>query len=246
LDKLLQAKKDASADPAAYITWAKDVKRVLKSAEEAELKAREAPWFKMDLDGRRKQLEDLGLLTLPAHVLVRSQWGLTEADTAQLEAAMELGPQQGLLQLVFRASIDDFACDKFKALYKSGKPSLCVIYLENGFIFGGYTSVGWNFSGKFRPVPKAFLFRLSDGSSRRLIILRQHQNEHRATGSNSTTIAWGGNQDLWVSFDKAKCDASDSNLGNTYKCPDGADPQTFLAGSHTKWIFQDIEVYQAL
>jgi len=41
-----------------------------------------------------------------------------------------------------------------------------------------------------------------------------------------------------------KSTGSYSNLGITYKVPDGFDGKTFLAGSCTNWTIEEIETYQ--
>mmetsp|Transcript_9643 Transcript_9643/g.16683 ORF Transcript_9643/g.16683 Transcript_9643/m.16683 type:complete len:581 (-) Transcript_9643:172-1914(-) len=282
-DKLRKAEQDAAADPECYLSWTDDIKRFLKSAKEASSfwKFPKAPLFTMDLDENKKLLEALGMLTFPvpdelpqrppredfvapppkreaqAHPGAPSNRRsfLNEAEKQQLVQWMELGSPSPPLQLVFQAANDGFTFANFRAQYQKGKPSVCVVSLKNGFIFGGYTSVGWNVSDPvcFTKDPKAFLFRLSRYTRKltRFKLLEGHTDLATWSGrgyhsSDAHVVAWGQNCDLAVCFDQASLALSCSNLGESYKLPDGADPRTFLAGSYSNWSFEDIEVYQVL
>eukprot|EP00274_Cyanoptyche_gloeocystis_P006292 CAMPEP_0196655410 /NCGR_PEP_ID=MMETSP1086-20130531/5162_1 /TAXON_ID=77921 /ORGANISM="Cyanoptyche gloeocystis , Strain SAG4.97" /LENGTH=192 /DNA_ID=CAMNT_0041987701 /DNA_START=646 /DNA_END=1220 /DNA_ORIENTATION=+ len=64
VDKLLKAEQDVAADPENFISWTEEVKRFIKSADEARSfwKFPKAPCFEMDLDGNKQQLEAVGKL----------------------------------------------------------------------------------------------------------------------------------------------------------------------------------------
>jgi len=65
-------------------------------------------------------------------------------------------------QLIYRASRDGYTAKAFHQSCDGCFPTMCVIRSENGFIFGGFTSVPWGSKNEDKSDTLAFLFTLKN------------------------------------------------------------------------------------
>lgn len=62
--------------------------------------------------------------------------------------------------LLYKASRDGCAATAFHNTCDNKGPTVTILYNNDNFIYGGYTSAIWKSAGNYQADPKAFLFRL--------------------------------------------------------------------------------------
>eukprot|EP00742_Colponemidia_sp_Colp-10_P008121 GILJ01008766.1.p1 GENE.GILJ01008766.1~~GILJ01008766.1.p1 ORF type:complete len:718 (-),score=87.57 GILJ01008766.1:39-2192(-) len=149
------------------------------------------------------------------------------------------------LVLLYQTSSHGYSNVDFHRRCDYKGPTLLLVKLSTGHIFGGYTAVSWTGAGCYETDPKAFLFSLSDGRGRPAVKLELNQKANKAIFCASHMgPAFGGGYDLYIDFDHVE--DSCSNLGHTYVLPKDGLPHTFLAGTHKEWPVEEVLVYQIL
>jgi hypothetical protein len=81
---------------------------------------------------------------------------------SQIELNKLSGYDNQQWQLIYRASHDGYTAKVFHLLCDGCFPTMCVIRSENGFIFGGFTSVPWSSINQDIWDTSAFLFTLKN------------------------------------------------------------------------------------
>lgn len=151
--------------------------------------------------------------------------------------------------ILFQADKDGFKNTTFHEKCNNKGPSLTVVFANDGYIFGGFTTKSWTSCGNYVSDTEAFIFTLSDGKNRPPTKL-----DFNSTGSYTTHSIYdyasygptfGGGHDLYVTLDSPT--SSYSNLGYTYKLPtgvtQGTSGQSFLAGKYNQWTIKDCVVF---
>jgi hypothetical protein len=145
--------------------------------------------------------------------------------------------------LLYRATRDGFGSKYFHSKC-DGHPSTLTILkaAESSFIFGGFTTVSWDSTSKWKSDANAFIFSLTNNDNRPLKINKIPYYPQNAIYCHSESGPSFGH-DIHITN---LC--GHSYLGNSYAHPyyaQGTDEaQTFLAGSHKFIFFDEIEVYQ--
>jgi len=148
--------------------------------------------------------------------------------------------------------------NKWKLLYKYTKdektslvwhakcdgkgPTVTVIWANSGYIFGGYAHLSWKSNGTWEESKESFLFSLTDGKNRKPFQCLPYQSFGNCLEHEPDRIAFGSGRDLKLLF-PPNTSGSYSDLGSTYKIPDGFDGKTFLAGSYHGWTIEEVETY---
>jgi hypothetical protein len=125
-------------------------------------------------------------------------------------------------------------------------PTITLVKLEDGHIFGGFNPLSWINDYLYNITLESFLFSITDGKYRlpmkcpikkdmKKYAIKQNKNEY-SPGFGETDKA-----DLFIAFKNLK--NSYSNLGNVYKNPEGFKSDEFLAGRPNNWDINEIEVY---
>jgi hypothetical protein len=149
--------------------------------------------------------------------------------------------------LLYRATRDGFGSDDFHSKCDSHTNTLTILKAKGSeFIFGGYTTIDWESSYKWKSDPNAFLFSLTNNENKPLKIKidsNKHQYAIRCFSGCGPSFGF----DIHIADNANIRMDSFSNLGFSYKHPQyafGTDvAQTFLAGS--KWFqLDEIEIYQ--
>jgi len=125
-----------------------------------------------------------------------------------------------------------------------GKGStVTIVWANGGYVFGGYAHLPWastNYGSKGSP--ESFIFSLTDGKGRNPYQCLPYQNMGSALCFSSHFFAFGGGFDLGL-YIPPQSNSSNSNLGHTYRVPEGFNGKTFLAGSNANWTIEEIETY---
>jgi len=148
--------------------------------------------------------------------------------------------------LLYKVSVDGADPNKFHEKCDNRGPTITLVKLDDNHIFGGFNPLSWINEFMYNQTEDSFLFSISDGKYRKpmkcpikksktALAIKQNQNEY-SPGFGETDKA-----DLFIAYKNLK--NSYSNLGNVYKCPEGFNPQEFLAGRPNNWNVIEIEVY---
>lgn len=123
-------------------------------------------------------------------------------------------------------------------------PTVVLVQLQDGHIFGGFTTVPWgpskNARGNNIRDDKAFLFSISDAVNSRQLMLR---TEYRSMAIYHHTLCgptFGVGYDLFINFDNLpeSCSRLEAFAG-----PQIPNPERFLAGRFNNWNFVEVEVF---
>jgi len=148
----------------------------------------------------------------------------------------------GKWKKLYQASRDGWSGSKFHQLCDGKGPTVILVRLTNGYVFGAYTSVPWGTDGRLHTDRDAFIFSVTDGKGRPPMQLPIFQNFDGAVNHWSSGIQFGSNNDLHINLDSRS--GSHSYLNQTYRLPSGySNQQTFLAGIYTGWEFIEVSVY---
>jgi len=148
--------------------------------------------------------------------------------------------------LLYKTSVDGSDPKTFHEKCDNKGPTLTLVKLEDGHIFGGFNPLSWINEFMYNHTEDSFLFSISDGKYRKPMkclikksmskcAIKQNQIEY-SPGFGETDKA-----DLFIAYKNLK--NSYSNLGNVYKCPDGYNAFEFLAGKPNNWDIVEVEVY---
>jgi len=145
--------------------------------------------------------------------------------------------------LLYRGTRDGFSANDFHSKCDGHKNTLTIVKPHGtSYLFGGFTSVTWESSNKFKSDPNAFLFSLTNKGNKpckiKQIITTKSIGCHPDYGPT-----FGGGHDLHICNNANITAASFSNLGHSYQHPQPSRDQSYLAGSH-KFQLSEIKVYK--
>ena len=151
-------------------------------------------------------------------------------------------------KLIYRASEDGFCVDNFHSKCDGHSPTLSIFKAKpSGFVFGGYTQVGWDVSDDFKLDQNAFIFSLTNGDNKPCKMKTSNADQ-----SIYCSPRWGpsfGEFDISIADYSNSSALSNSDLSFTYKHPKygprTTDAQSFLAGSD-EFLLDEIEVYEQI
>jgi hypothetical protein len=159
-------------------------------------------------------------------------------------------------RILYAGSRDGFSNQAFHENCDGFSPTLTLVLLHNGRLFGGFTAVPWSSISGPHPDPQAFLFSLSDGEDvdggeRPPCRLFQFQNKGYSVyhaKDRGPLFGVGAGADLGLNLDKDSLHKSRSNCGNTYAIPrvSASEPlvsSTYLAGRLDNWEIAEVVVY---
>jgi hypothetical protein len=149
--------------------------------------------------------------------------------------------------LLYRGTRDGFGSSDFHSKCDGRANTLTIFKAKgSGFIFGGFTSVKWESSGRWKSDRNAFIFSLTNKDNQPLKMkVDPERNQYAIDCDSSYGPTFGGS--ISIADNANTTMDSYSNLGWTYKHPQyeyGTDEaKTYLAGSY-KFQLDEIEVFQ--
>jgi hypothetical protein len=161
-----------------------------------------------------------------------------------------MGRQKGSgvrLELLYRASRDGFMARDFHRLCDNKGATVTVIRSKKGYVFGGYVDQSWNCSDVWVASSSAFLFSLVRPSSSVAMKLPLNgTNNQYAMRCDSLYGPKFGNYDIEVHESANTNSNSYTNLGRSYKLPDGIeDGRTFFTGT-CSFQASEVKVYRVV
>ena len=169
--------------------------------------------------------------------------GLRPDQATQLKTWIGCASEPSTWQLAYKGSRDGFAAAAFHTAC-DGKARLLVLVHEKeaGWIFGGFTSVGFKAGNPgYVPDPGAFLFSL-------------HNREGHVTkyapkaGSqiychSSHTATFGNNHDLYIASNADSTVGSYTNIGAGYELTGTGGPHVLSGGIRQGWLIAEFTAY---
>jgi hypothetical protein len=150
--------------------------------------------------------------------------------------------------LLYRGTRDGFSSRDFHSLCDGHSNTLTIFKAKgSSYIFGGYTTVAWDSSSKWKSDPNAFIFSLTNKDNQPVkmkINPVYHGHAIYCHSSSGPNFGWF---DIHIANNANTTMDSCSQLGLSYKHPQYAygtnEAETFLAGSF-EFQLEEIEVYQ--
>ena len=152
-------------------------------------------------------------------------------------------------KLLYRATKDGFEAASFHAKCDNQANTFTVIRTTNDCVFGGYASVAWDGTSKYKEDPQAFLFSLVNGSEscKPLLMPIKAGDKYAICCNAAYGPIFGGGNDIIVWNNSNTSNESYSNLGRSFdfklfSCAT-IKAQSYLAGSRN-FQTSEIEVFQ--
>jgi hypothetical protein len=150
--------------------------------------------------------------------------------------------------LLYRATRDGFGAKDFHSKCDGHSNTLTIMKAKQSqFIFGGFTTVKWESSNRWKSDPNAFLFSLTNKDNTPLKMKIDPNQHHGAIYCDSEYGPTFGYCDIHMANISNTTMSFWSNLGYAYKHSQYAyrtnEARIFLAGSH-KFKLDEIEVYE--
>ena len=148
-------------------------------------------------------------------------------------------------KIQYRGSRDGFTAQKFHSLCDNKGEALFIAEDINGYIFGGYTKIGWKSSETGVNDQNAFIFTLTNPHN--IPPTKYSFNNNRQYGSYavndlSSYMPTFGSQDIYTS---ETC--NESNVNNYFNFPQSYRDTTGYAGNtftgNTYWEAKEIEIF---
>jgi hypothetical protein len=145
--------------------------------------------------------------------------------------------------LLYRGTRDGFSAANFHSKCDGHKNTLTIIKAHGStYIFGGFTSIGWDSSGLYKSDPNAFLFSLTNRDNQPFKMTQIYTTQSIYCQS-SYGPTFGGGHDIRICNNANTTMGCHSRLGHSYHHPQPLQGGSFLAGSHP-FVLSEIEVYQ--
>ncbi|KAJ5075870.1 pep-cterm sorting domain-containing protein [Anaeramoeba ignava] len=154
------------------------------------------------------------------------------------------------MKLGYSAKKDGFSCNTWHEKVRDKGKTLIIIKTTQNYIFGGFTSIGFqeqNLNAK-TPDPKAFIFSLrnnkNDRKPEKFSIKHEHE-ENAIWNFPREGPHFGSGADFWLN---SQLQPGGSYFGYTYNSPPGIkwnteESNSYLAGSFNNWVVDELETY---
>ena len=150
-------------------------------------------------------------------------------------------------KLVYKRSRDGYEGKHFKDKVHDKQNVLCLISIQNGNVFGGYTATGWPKSGDGTIIDeKAFIFSIRSSAKYAPAIFNAKSNTAKTLRYEpSFYCMFGDGCSIWLHGEGAEC-----GRGSCYPPTEFVEPphSDYLAskGYYNTWYPQEIEVFQLI
>jgi len=153
-------------------------------------------------------------------------------------------PKTNNFELLYSLKQDGASNHTFHKQCDNQGPTVTLVTLQNGCIFGGYASQSWTSQNQWIAAPGSFIFSVTDGKGRPPMKcpLFEGKEEGAMHCHVENGPTFGVDCDLHINLNHLTEIRSD--LGHSYELPPDADSQTYLAGSFNHWAIDDITVYK--
>jgi len=151
-------------------------------------------------------------------------------------------PGSHIWKLCYRASSHGWAASTFHS-YCDGKPHTVTIIRKDLYVFGGYTDISWDTSGRYGSTSNAFIFSLRNKEGLRpfkSMVTNPSGAIYRKSDYGPT---FGGGHDIRIANNANGNTNSYTNFGSFYSVPSVVqDSNDILAGSYS-FTPDEVEVF---
>ena len=143
----------------------------------------------------------------------------------------------------YRGSRDGFTAQKFHSLCDNKGEALFIAEDINGYIFGGYTSVGWKSLEGWINDQNAFLFTLKNPHNipPTKYSFKSNYGSYSVYDSSSYLPTFGGGHDMHTSDNCNENTANYFSFPNSYSDTTGFEQSTFTGNYN--WRAKEVEVF---
>ena len=146
------------------------------------------------------------------------------------------------MELLYRGTRDGMSADTFhnKCNYKG--PTISLFKNENGYIFGGYTSIDWTSYGNYRSAPDSFIFTLTNMYNISPTKFSNFNTTYSIYDASNYGPTFGSGHDIYIGFN-----SNYARIGNCYSDILGKGYSIFK-GNNDNYYFnlQEIEVFKLI
>ena len=166
---------------------------------------------------------------------------IKEADLLKQWICGSIGEGKITFKLLWQGTRDGFTASKFHSLCNGKGPTLTIGVSTYPKIFGGFTSISWdNWTGSCITDTTAFIFSLTHRT--KCLNEKKGGVVYPHPGYGPT---FGNGQDITFR-DNCNINTDSYSNGNyNYEIPQGADNNTFFAGSYN-FTAKEVEVYSVI
>jgi hypothetical protein len=146
--------------------------------------------------------------------------------------------------LLYRGSRDGFRASNFHEKCDNRTNTLTLIETTKDFIFGGFTPIAWDSSGRYKPDNSglSFLFSLKNPRNSEPRKFKHINGENAIHCVSSYGPVFAGNRDMGVGDNCNSSDVSWTNLGGSYVNDTGLAATVVFTGKHDFRV-KNIEVF---
>ena len=146
------------------------------------------------------------------------------------------------MELLYRGTRDGMSADAFHNRCNNKGSTISLFKNENGYIFGGYSSIDWTSYGDYRSAPDSFIFTLTNKYNIEPTKFPNINTSCSIYDASNYGPTFGGGHDIYIGFN-----SNYTNLGNSYKDILGKGYSIFK-GNNDNYNFnlKEIEVFKLI
>jgi len=170
------------------------------------------------------------------------------AECNQITEWLESVGKTGVPTPLYKASVDGWETADFHRKCDDKGATMTVVKTKEGYVFGGYADKSWSTSNNYISSDEAFLFSLKCHANVTAVKMeiKSGCEQYATRSSTSYGPVFGEGDDLWFGYQDDMRRGWTTNLGHTYKLPDGHS-NTFLSGktgANDFFKIEEVEVFQ--
>jgi len=176
---------------------------------------------------------------------VKKKWGpsriISDEDFSMVSKWINSeNPGKVQLELLYQATNDGFEAANFHSKCNGKGPAITFIKNTLGFVFGGYTAIGWHSNSSYSIDNAAFTFSIT----RKEKCLKKPTASDAIYGNANYGPTFGSGHDIYVCDNSSTSASSYCNGNNVYNLSGNYAKmnRTFYAGSYY-FLTKEIEVY---
>eukprot|EP01094_Clydonella_sp_ATCC50884_P014670 TRINITY_DN2514_c0_g1_i6.p2 TRINITY_DN2514_c0_g1~~TRINITY_DN2514_c0_g1_i6.p2 ORF type:complete len:249 (+),score=69.86 TRINITY_DN2514_c0_g1_i6:288-1034(+) len=174
-------------------------------------------------------------LRVPSNILEDRHW---------VRALLSWLPRGSRLELCYRGTRDGFGAAEFHTACDNRGPMVLLCQDEGGWVFGGFSSVGWRSGAEndAQADSNAFLFSMHNPRGTAPERYPVHKPEEAVHNSLFCGAVFGVGRDLYVADNCNENSRSYCVVGPAFTGPSGVPPEEVMCGAK-KWRALEIEAF---
>ena len=147
------------------------------------------------------------------------------------------------MELLYRGTRDGMSANTFHNKCDNKGPTINLFKNEDGYIFGGYSSIDWQGNGGYKSAPDSFIFTLTNMYNISPTKFPNSDTNYSIWDGSNYGSVFGGGYDIRIYFDSDDY----TNFPHSYKDVLGKGYSIFKGNNdNTKFNLKDIEVFKLI